>query len=242
MLEASRATWTMHHVRAEAHRQSRPFPTARSGRVWWRQIVAAAMQAGAVAADRDAHAPWPEPVELCRAVGGVGVRRTRLRPLTPPSRFWTRRSGSSPPPRRGLHPDRSRTGRRGLASELGIAAVECGAGGDGAGVLQFGSVPAARFGAGGGREDDHDAGRRPRRGRPLVGRWWRWRRQRSPPMCSAGELGTDADTLAKFDHDQPAITPGHVDLGRRGRDGRHADAGPARPPRRAGRGGGAAAR
>ena len=48
--------------------------------------------------------------------------------------------------------------------------------------------------------------------RAAGGRWWRWRRPRSPPTSSAPSSAPTADTLAKFDHDQPAITPGTLIL------------------------------
>ena len=93
VLEASRATWTEHHVRAEAHRQLRRFPTAdRDGLVEAAVAVTCWTRRGCCGSR---HPALPEPVEMRRQSGEsvfvehASARYTTLRLLDAEERIVT---------------------------------------------------------------------------------------------------------------------------------------------------------
>lgn len=206
VLEASRATWTEHHVRAEAHRQLRRFPTAdRDG------LVEAAVR---VACDpaRVLRIETPrtisEPVELCRRSGEsvfvehASARYTTIRLLNAEERIVTaaRRTTHHPELDPNLIDQAIAGSTRRLSAEQ-VGMVQAFTRSDR--FLLLGLAP-----AGAGKTTTM---------RAVVNAWVASGRSVVAPSAVAaevlrGELGTHADTLAKFDHDQPVITPGTLIL------------------------------
>ena len=208
VLEASRATWTEHHVRAEAHRQLRRFPTADRD-----ALVEAAV---AVACDPsrvlriETPRTMPEPVELCRRSGEsvfvehASARYTTLRLLDAEERIVTAARHTTYHP--AIDPDLINQAIAGSARRLSgeqVGMVRAFTRSDR--FLLLGLAP-----AGAGKTTTMRAVVQAWRaaGRPVVAL--------APSAVAADvlrtELGTDADTLAKFDHDQPVITPGTLIL------------------------------
>ena len=185
----------------------------RSGPSSSRQIVAAA-----TAPERSIRIETPrtlaEPVELRRADGESVFVEHGSDPLH--HQRDPRRRGADRRRRQATvrcTPDRSRTGRRGSRAERGgRRPLNAAAAGLVRAFCCSGRAGAARARAGGHREDDRDAGGRRRLDVSPGVRSWRWRHQRPPPTCSARSSASTADTLAKFDHDQPAIAPGTMIL------------------------------
>ena len=208
-LAAGRATWNVHHVRAEAERQSRPFPTAdREGIV--EKVVAAATSPG-----RSIRIETPrtlvEPVELQRADGEsvfvehAATRYTTTAILDAEDRIVdaAEQTGRVRIQRRLVDEAVAATD-----SELplnveqrGMVEAFCGSGR----LVQLGLAP-----AGAGKTTAM---------RTAARAWLSTRRPMvalAPSAVAADvlaeELGVPADTLAKFDHDQPKIAAGTMIL------------------------------
>jgi conjugative relaxase-like TrwC/TraI family protein len=206
VLETARATWTEHHVRAEAHRQLRPFAATD------RDALVEATVSAACRPDRVLRIETPrtvrEPAELCRASGEsvfvehASARYTTLALLDAEERIIaaarqaTRHRVSAQDFAATLD-SAERSGRHLNAEQQQLArAFVCS---DHA--LLLGLAP-----AGSGKTttmrvvvDAWTAS-----GRPVVAL--------APSAVAAEvlrtELGAEADTLAKFDHDRPHLAPG----------------------------------
>ena len=93
VLEASRATWTEHHVRAEAHRQLRRYPTADRDALVEAAVGVACDPARVLRIETPR--TMPEPAELCRRSGEsvfvehASARYTTLRLLDAEERIVT---------------------------------------------------------------------------------------------------------------------------------------------------------
>jgi hypothetical protein len=208
LLQASRATWTEHHVRAEAHRQLRRYLTAdRDGLV--EATVAAACQPGRVLRIETPRT-MAEPVELCRRSGEsvfvehASARYTTVALLDAEERIVApaRRTTRYPVIASRLVDNALAAAAPRLSTEQ-VGMVRAFAGSDR--FLLLGLAPA---GAGKTTTMRVVVQAWQAAGRPVV--------VLAPSAVAADvlrtELGTDADTLAKFDHDQPAITPGTLIL------------------------------
>lgn len=208
VLEAARATWTEHHVRAEAHRQLRRHPTAdRDGLVEAAVAVACSpLRVLRIETPRT----LPEPVELCRRSGEsvfvehASARYTTLRLLDAEERIVAAARHTTHHP--AIDPalvDRAVAGSTRRLNGEQVGMVRAFARSDR--FLLLGLAPA---GAGKTTTMRAVVGAWQAAGRPVVAL--------APSAVAAevlrAELGTDADTLAKFDHDQPVITPGTLIL------------------------------
>ena len=208
-LSAGRSTWNIHHLRAEAQRQSRPFTTVDRERVI-EQIVAAAMRP-----ERSIRIETPrtlaEPTELQRDDGESvfvdhgSTRFTTSTILSAEERIVTaakRRGCTRIDFRTGDEVLRGGGDRRPLnAQQREMVRAFCSSGR----LVQLGLAPA---GAGKTTAMRAVADAWTSSGRSFVAL--------APSAVAAdvlaGELGVDADTLAKFDFDQPEIAPGTMIL------------------------------
>ena len=209
-LSTSRATWNIHHVRAEAHRQSRALPTTDRDRVV--ESIVARSTDPARAVEITMPRTILEPGDLRRADGvSVFVEHgstlfTTTEILAAEDRIVTAardRTG------RRLDLDQvraalARSGRDGRelnGGQQGLVRAFCCSGR----VVQLGIAP-----AGAGKTT----------AMRVVTQAWRRAGGAvvalAPSAAAAAvlseELGTPADTVAKFDHDQPAIAPGTLVL------------------------------
>lgn len=209
-LSAGRSTWNVHHVRAEAHRQSRAVPTAD------RDHVVESLVTRATDASRSVEIvvprAIPEPDDLRRADGeSVFVEHASTLYTTREILDAEERIVAAARERTGRRLDhgyvretieqRRRDGRELNAGQQRLVRAFCCSGR----VVQLGIAP-----AGAGKTTAMrvvtDAWREV--GGDVIAL--------APSAAAAAvledELGTAADTVAKFDHDQPVITPGTLVL------------------------------
>jgi len=209
-LMATRATWNVHHLRAEAHRQSRAFPTdAREELV--EAVVAAAMNPRR-SIRIETPRTLPEPAELRRTDGeSVFVEHGSTlftsakilaaeRRITEAAKLRTTERIDSSVVDDALA--RSACSDRPLNDEqTGLVRAFCQSGR----AVQLGLAPA---GSGKTTAMRVVADAWLTAGRPIVAL--------APSAVAADvlaeELGTEADTLAKFDHGEPPVQPGTMIL------------------------------
>lgn len=205
-LSTSRATWNIHHVRAEAHRQTRSIPTDDRDRL----VEAVVAQATDPARIVEIAMPRPvvEPEELRRADGesvfvehGSALYTTTQildaeQRIVDAGRDDTGRLLDQATVRAAI--DRAaRDGRELNTGQRGLIRGFCCSGR----VVQLGLAPAGAGKTTAMRVVTHAW---QSSGAPVVAL--------APSAAAAAvlgeELGTPADTLAKFDHDHPTIAPG----------------------------------
>lgn len=204
-LTASRATWNVHHVRAEAHRQSRQFHVGRRDQLV-EEIVAAATDPCRVVRIETPRTV-AEPVELRRADGEsvfiehASARFTTLEILDAEERIVAaarQHTGHrlDPTTVEAALTRAAQNGRPLNAGQAGMVRGFCLSGR----AVQLGLAPA---GSGKTTAMRVVAEAWTSTGRPMVAL--------APSAVAAEVLGSElrvtADTLAKFDHDRPTITP-----------------------------------
>ncbi|GAA3623619.1 hypothetical protein GCM10022236_27500 [Microlunatus ginsengisoli] len=208
VLQGSRATWTEHHVRAEAHRQLRSYPTVdRDGLV--ESVVVAACQPGRVLRI-EIPRTMAEPAALRRSSGEsvfvehASARYTTIALLDAEERIVTaaRQTSSNT----GVDPvlvDRALAAAVPALNVEQVSMARVFACSD-----RFVLLGLAPAGAGKTTTMRVVVQAWQASGRPVVAL--------APSAVAAdilrAELGVDADTLAKFDHDQPSIAAGTLIL------------------------------
>lgn len=203
VLSASRSTWNVHHVRAEAQRQSRPFPTTDRDQLVEQIVTAATAPSRSIRIQ--APRTMAEPPELQRADGEsvfvehAAERFTTAEILHAEDRIVTaardRRSAKTEVDHvRGSVRRSAAAGRELNPGQQRMVAAFCLSGR----LVQLGLAP-----AGAGKTTALRA----------VTDAWRSARHEvlalAPSAAAADvlsvELGVPADTVAKFDHDEPKI-------------------------------------
>jgi ATP-dependent exoDNAse (exonuclease V) alpha subunit len=205
VLSASRSTWNVHHVRGEAQRQSRPIPTADRDALVERIVTAATDPSRSIRIE--APRTLAEPPELQRADGeSVFVEHATARFTTPEILHAEDRIVAAARDRRAAKLDveavrsaiaRSADAGHDLnAGQQRMVAALCLSGR----TVQLGLAP-----AGSGKTTALQA---------VTDAWSNSGRAvlaLAPSAAAADvlsvELGVQADTVAKFDHDQPVIEP-----------------------------------
>lgn len=209
VLAESRATWNVHHLRAEAHRQSRPYAAGDRGQLVEHIVEAASQPSRAIRLATGS--TTAEPVELQRFDGEpvfsehgahrftsaaiLDAEQRIVSAARQTTRSWLSDSMLAPLVRASSRPKPLNAGQRALVRAF------CGSGR----LVQLGLAPA---GAGKTTAMRVVAEAWTAAGHPIVGL--------APSAVAASllsaELGVPADTLAKFDVDQPAIRAGTMIL------------------------------